>query len=156
MWQHVNKEQLNFFPLVPFLHHVCHAWPSTLPLKMTMSFPTLCKFCELDKSVIAKQCNGVAAEIVTSHARWSFPFWKFEQQGVCYFSLWSAGSFVHIWHELIDVWEIIWLWWDRTCMTCSIAVSFALKSEVDMLKMWVHKRTRAENNATNHYQSKSW
>ena len=26
-----------------------------------------------DKSVIAKQCNGVAAEIVTSHARWSFP-----------------------------------------------------------------------------------
>ena len=38
---------------------------------------------------------------------------------------------------------------------CSIAVSFALKSEVNMLKMWVHKRTRAENNPTNHYQNKS-
>ena len=35
-----------------------------------------CKFGQLDKSVIAKQCNGVAAEIVSSHARWSFPFWK--------------------------------------------------------------------------------
>ena len=35
---------------------------------MTMSFPTLCKFCELHKNVIAKQCNGGAAEIVTSHA----------------------------------------------------------------------------------------
>ena len=35
-----------------------------------------------------------------------------------------------------------------------IAVSLAVKSVVDMLKMWVHKRTRAENNPTNHYQSK--
>ena len=31
---------------------------------------------------------------------------------------------------------------------------FALKSEVDMLKMLVHKRTRAENNPTNHYKNK--
>ena len=37
-----------------------------------------------------------------------------------------------------------------------IAVSLAVKSVVDMLKMWVHKRTRAENNPTNHYQSKVW
>ena len=43
MWP-ISKEQLIPFPLVPFLHHVCHAWPSTLPLKMTMSYPTFCKF----------------------------------------------------------------------------------------------------------------
>ena len=73
---HISKEQLILFPLVHFVHQVCHAWPSTLPLKMTMSWPTFCKFGQLDKSVIAKQCNGVAAEIVSSHARWSFPFWK--------------------------------------------------------------------------------
>ena len=30
---------------------------------------TFCKFGQLDKSVIAKQCNGGAAEIVSSHAR---------------------------------------------------------------------------------------
>ena len=35
---------------------------------------------------------------------------------------------------------------------CSISVRFALKLEVDMLKMWVHERTTAENNPTNHYQ----
>ena len=73
---YISKEQLILFPLVHFLHQVCHAWPSTLPLKMTMSWPTFCKFGQLDKSVIAKQYNGVAAEIVSSHARWSFPFWK--------------------------------------------------------------------------------
>ena len=28
-----------------------------------------CKFCECDKRVIAKQCNGVAAVNDTSHAR---------------------------------------------------------------------------------------
>ena len=78
-----------------FLHHVCHAWPSTLPLKMTMSFSAFCKFCESDKSLIAKQCNVMAAEIVTSHARWSFPFWKFERQGACSFSLWSWESHLH-------------------------------------------------------------
>ena len=99
----------------------------------------------------AKQCNCIAAEIVTSHASWSFLFWKFEQQGACNFSFWSGGLFAHIWHDLLDVWVIIWLWWDRTCRTCSIAVSFVLKSEVDMLKMWMHKRSRAENNPTNHY-----
>ena len=99
MW-HISKEQLILFPLVPFLHHVCHAWPSTLQLKVTMSFFTFCKFCEFDKSVIAKQCNGVAAEIVTSLGRWSFPFWKFEQEGACNFSLWSWGSFGRIWDEL--------------------------------------------------------
>ena len=43
MW-HISEEQLILFPLVPFLHQVCHAWPSTLPMKMTMSWPTLCKF----------------------------------------------------------------------------------------------------------------
>ena len=40
----ISKEQLILFPLVPFLHHVCHTWPSSLPLKMTMSYPTFCKF----------------------------------------------------------------------------------------------------------------
>ena len=73
---HISDELLILFPLVPFLHQVCHAWASTLPLKMTMSWPTFCKFRQVDKSAIAKQCNGVAAEIVSSHARWSFPFWK--------------------------------------------------------------------------------
>ena len=43
MW-HISEEQLILFLLVPFLHQVCHAWPSTLPLKMTMSCPTFCKF----------------------------------------------------------------------------------------------------------------
>ena len=143
MW-HIHKEQLILFPLVPFLHHICHAWPSIWPLKMTMSVSTFCKFCELDKSVIAKQCNRIAAEIVTSHASWSFLFWKFEQEGACSFSLWSGGSFAHIWNDLLDVWVIIWLYGP------SLWVSFALKSVVDMLKMWVHKRTRAENNPTNH------
>ena len=33
-----------------------------------MSFFTFGKFYEFDNSLIAKQCNGVAAEIVTSHA----------------------------------------------------------------------------------------
>ena len=147
--------QLILFALVPFLHHVCHTWPNVLPLKMTMSVSTFCKFCTLDKSVIAIQCNCIAAEIVTSHASWSFLFWKFWQDA-CNFSLWSGGSFAHIWHDLMDVWVIIWLWWDRTCRTCSITVSFVLKSVVDMLKMWVHKRTRAENNPSNHYPNKSW
>ena len=54
MW-HISKGQLILFPLVPFLHRVCHAWPITLPLKMTMSVSIFCKFCELDKSIIAKQ-----------------------------------------------------------------------------------------------------
>ena len=52
--------------------------------------------------------------------------------------------------------QVIWLWWDRTCRICFIAVSFALTSVVDMLNMWVHRRTRAENYPSNHYQSKSW
>ena len=50
MW-HTSKEQLILFPLVPFLHHECHAWPSTLPLKMTVSYPTFCKFSESDKKL---------------------------------------------------------------------------------------------------------
>ena len=86
-----------------------------------------------------------------------FPFWKFEQQGTCNFFSWSWGSFGRIWHELIDVWAIIWLWWDRTCRICGHRCELiAVKSVVDMLKMWVHKRTKAENNPTNHYQSKVW
>ena len=140
MW-HISKEQLILFSLVSFLYHVCHAWPSTLPLKMSMSLSTFCKFCELDKRVIDKQCNGVAAENVTSQHL--FPFWKFEQHGTCNFSLWCWGSFGRIWQELIDVWAVIWLWWDRTCKICGHRCQ--LKSVVDMLKMWVHKRTRAEN-----------
>ena len=75
MW-HISKEQLILFPLVPFLYHVCHAWPSILPLKMPMSLSTFCKFCELDKRVIAKQCNGVAAENVTSHEIWTTGYFQ--------------------------------------------------------------------------------
>ena len=57
----------------------------------------------------------------------------------------------------MEVWTIIWVWWGKTFRTCSIAVRFALKSEVDMLKMWVHERPcTAENNPTNHYQTKFW
>ena len=33
-----------------------------------VSFQFFFKFCELDKSVVAKQCICIAAEIVTSHA----------------------------------------------------------------------------------------
>ena len=111
MW-HISKKQLIFFPLVPFLHHSCHAWPS-IAVEDDLSVSTFYKFCQLDKSVIAKQCNCIAAEIVTSHASWSFLFWKFEQQCACNFSLWYGGSFAHIWHDLLDVWVIIWLWWDK-------------------------------------------
>ena len=56
------------------LHHIYHSWPNTLQLKMTRSFSTFCKFCKFDKSFIAKLCNGVAAEIATCHAMWSFSF----------------------------------------------------------------------------------
>ena len=42
MWL-ISKEELIFFPSVPFWHHICHAWPSTLPLQMTMSYPTFFK-----------------------------------------------------------------------------------------------------------------
>ena len=159
MW-HISKEQLILFPLVPFLYHVYHAWPSTLPLKMIMSLSTLCKFWELDKRVIAKQCNGVAAENGTSHARRSFSFWKFEHQGTFNFCSWSWGSYGRIWLELMGVWAIIWLWWDRTCRICGHRCQqLAVKSVVDMLKTWMHERTRAENNPINHYQhdqSKVW
>ena len=85
-----------------------------------------------------------------------FPFWNFTHQGTCNFSSWSWGSFGCIWHELMDVWASIWLWWGRTFRICSIAVRFASKSEVDMLKMWVHERTTAENNSVSHCQSKFW
>ena len=97
-----------------------------------------------------------------SHLMWGdvFPFWKFEQQGTCNFSSWSWGSFGRIWHELMDVWAVIWLWWlvrqDMQDMRTSLSAYLAVKSVVDMLKMWVHKRTRTENNPTNHYQSKVW
>ena len=120
MW-HISKEQLILFPLVPFLYHVCHAWPSTLPLKMTiMSLSTFCKFCELDKRVIAKQCNGVAAENVTSHARRSFSFLE----------IWTTGYLELLLVILRIIWSyltwingclgniIIWLWWNRTCRIC--------------------------------------
>ena len=39
-------------------------------------------------------------------------------------------TFGHTWHELMDVhhvWAIIWLWWARTCRTCSTAVSSSLR-----------------------------
>ena len=41
---HTTKEQLILYPLVPFLHHECHAWPSTLPLKMECHFPLFASF----------------------------------------------------------------------------------------------------------------
>ena len=85
----------------------------------------------------------------------------------CHISCQLIISFLEIWTRCLQLFLVIcriicahltwftrcfiWLWSDRTCSTCSIAVSFVLKSEVDMLKMWVHKRTRAENDPTNHY-----
>ena len=150
MWN-ISTEQLIFFPLVSFLYHCvthdrvhCHRrWKCHFPL-------------------FASFANWINASLPNNAMVWLqrmshlmpgdlFPFWKFEQQYTCNYSSWSWGSFGRIWHELMDIWAIIWLWWEKTC---SIAVSFALKSVVDMLKMWVHKRTRAENNPTNHYQSK--
>ena len=49
-------------------------------------------------------------------------------------------------------------WWDMDMqeMRTSLPAYLAVKSVVDMLTMWVHKRIRAENNPTNHYQSKVW
>ena len=55
MW-HIGEEQLILFLLVPFLHQVCHAWPSTLPLKMTMSWPTFASF---DNWIKAPLTNSV-------------------------------------------------------------------------------------------------
>ena len=98
MW-HISKEPLILFPLVPFLYHVCQAWPSALPLKMTMSLSTFCKFCELDKRVIAKQCNGVAAENVTSHARRPFSFLE----------IWTTGYL----QLLLEILRIIWSYLTR-------------------------------------------
>ena len=155
MWQ-ISKEQLIFFPLVPFLYHVCHAWPSTLPFKMTMSFSTFCSFTILINASLTNNAMVWLQRLSHLTPGDRVPFWKFEQQGTCNFSSWSWGSFGRIWQELMDVWAIIWLWWGRTFRTFSIAVRFALKSEVDMLKIWVHERTTAENNPTNHYQSKFW
>ena len=55
-----------------------HLLSGNLNDKVLQPLSTYCKFCESDKRLIAKQCNDVAAVIVTSHARWSFTFWKFE------------------------------------------------------------------------------
>ena len=41
----------------------------------------------------------------------------------------------------------------RDLQTCPIAISIVLKSEVDMLKIWVWKRIRSENNSTNHHKT---
>ena len=150
MWHILSKEQLILFSLVPFLYHVCHALPSTLQLKMTMSLSTFCKFLPNNAMVWLQRMSHLMRGDL-------FPFWKFVLN--CNFSSWSWwSSFGRIWHELMDVWAIIWLWWDKTSHAgyADIAVSLAVKSVVDMLKMGVHKRTRAENNPTNHYQSKVW
>ena len=64
---YIGEEQLILFLLVPFLHQVCHAWPSTLPLKMTMSWPTFCKFWQLDKSPIDFQ-NAISVCHVNNKA----------------------------------------------------------------------------------------
>ena len=122
-----------------------------LPLKMTMSVSLFASFANWIKASLPN--NAIVSLQRLSHLMPVDHFFSgnFEQQGACNFAtLWSGGSFAHIWHDLLDVWLIIWLWWDRTCRTCSIAVSFVLESEVDMLQMWVQKRTRAENNP---YQS---
>ena len=109
-------------------------------------------------------CNGEAAEIATSHSC---------QVIISFLEIWTTRclqlllvilrSEDYIWSYLTWInWcssclgNYLAIWWARTCRTCSTAVSFALKSEVDLLKMWVHKRTRAKNNHTNHYQSNSW
>ena len=133
MW-HTSKEQLILFPLVPFFASCMSRMTEHIAIEDDNVISHFCKFCESDKSLIAKQCNGVAAEIATSHSRWSFPFLKFETIRCLQLLLVILRiTFEHIWHELMDVhvWAIIWLWWARTCRICSTAVSFALKSEVD-------------------------
>ena len=107
---HESKEQLIIFPLVPFLDQVCHAWLSKLPIKMTMSWPTFSKFWQCDKSFIAKQCNYVAAENVSSHAKWSFSFTKMEIIRSFKFFLCSLVFYGPIWHKLVDIWASFWSW----------------------------------------------
>ena len=100
----INKEQLILFLLVPFLHHVCHrchAWTSTLSLKMTMS--------SFDERGIVKQCNDMGAEIVSSHARWS--------------------SFLEIWTMYLQLLLVLWSWgfgayltWINGCLGIYLAM----------------------------------
>ena len=113
---------------------------------MTMSFSTVCKFCDLDKLVIDKQCNGVAAEIVTSHARWSFSFLK----------IWTTRCL----QLLLVILRIIWayLTWINGCLGNYLAMvrqdiqdmlhrcQICFEIRGDMSKMWVHERITAENN----------
>ena len=44
------------------------------------------------------------------------------------------------WHEGM-LCAMIWLCWDRPFRTCSLAVSFESKLELNMLRMWAHYRT---------------
>ena len=87
------------------------------------NFPLFASVCKLDKSVIATQCNGVAAEIVGYHAMWSFPFWKFEQQGACNLSLWSWGSFMHA-----------YLIWINGCLDNYLAM---VRQDMQNIKRWI-------------------
>ena len=114
MW-HISKEKLILFPLVPFLYHVCQAWPSTLPLKMRMSnslfFLQVLQFGSTRHCQTMQWCGCRDCHMPRDH----FRFWKFEQQlRYSQLLLWSSGSLGCIWHELMDVWAIIWLWWGNT------------------------------------------
>ena len=60
-----------------FLHSVCFIWSGLGAGFKTCytefwqcHYPLIANLWQFYKSVIAKQCNGVAAEIVSSHARW--------------------------------------------------------------------------------------
>ena len=62
---------------------------------MKMSFPTFCKFFQLEKCVIAKQFNGVAAENDASHATWSFsPRDLEDHSGVFDMNSWMLGNYL--------------------------------------------------------------
>ena len=64
MW-HISKEQLILFPLVPLLHHVCHAWPRYIAIKDdNVSFPLFASFCELDKSSIAAEIVNISCQLI--------------------------------------------------------------------------------------------
>ena len=91
-------------------------------------FPLFASFCELDKSVIAKQCNRMiaAAEIVISHL--VDHFFSGNQEGACNFSLWSICAHLTWFTRCLGN----YLAMRHTRRTWSIAVSqLALKSVVD-------------------------
>ena len=126
-----SKEQLIFFHWCPsciisVTHEGVHChWRWQCKVWLLASFATW-----IYKRVIAKQCNGMAAAIGSSRARWSFSFRKFEL-------LW-----------LLVILRICWvsLTWINGCLgnylaivrqdlqDISFAVSFALNPSLSALR----------------------